>query len=200
VTRVHLTAPASLWEDPFDRATSWGRYWSVVRPPQAPARPRRPRPPQLHLFLIGLNHEDRAAQAEQVVLLRSGGVCEWCERAGAEAFHARNPLAGGDPANQLNVCRPCHSWLSRNLIAARHAGWLLLPGSDPERRAFWQARDMGRRDLGIRPCRFLGSDGGVYEARHPHLKSALKRWSGPAATRPSPHDPARYADEAASAI
>jgi len=78
------------------------------------------------------------AQAE-VVLARSGSVCEVCGNAWAEQLHHRRPRASGgsrrvdtnSPANILALCAQCHTQVESKRSWAIVHGRLLQQHQDP---------------------------------------------------------------------
>jgi 5-methylcytosine-specific restriction protein A len=77
--------------------------------------------------------------ARQVLIDRSGGMCEICGMAPpADAHHRRPRSAGGTrradanlPSNGLMLCRDCHSLVESRREFALDRGWLVRQGQSP---------------------------------------------------------------------
>ena len=82
-------------------------------------------------------------RARRIVSGRSGGWCERCDRRlAAEWHHRKNRSQGGRwcPSNGLDLCGPCHRFVTAfRTVAFRH-GWAVEEGLDPRRVPVWLAR------------------------------------------------------------
>lgn len=77
------------------------------------------------------------------VRARSRGICERCaKRRACEWHHRRNRSQGGDwsPANGVDLCTPCHAWITEHPAACYVIGWLVPNGASPEQ---WPVLRMG---------------------------------------------------------
>lgn len=72
----------------------------------------------------------------EMVLARSGGMCERCYGTGEQIHHRRPRGMGGThrvetnmPANLVHLCHSCHGWVESHRTQALADGWLIRQAS-----------------------------------------------------------------------
>lgn len=93
-------------------------------------------------------------EAKQIMLRRSYGVCELCQKAAAGHFHHRKPRRMGgvhgitaaevnSPSNGLVLCGRCHDRVESRRAHAMECGWLLKAEQSPEETPLFLTRYNG---------------------------------------------------------
>ena len=109
----------------------------------------------------------------EMVLARSGGMCERCGGNGEQIHHRRPRGMGGThrqetnmPANLVNLCRECHGWVESHRTQALADGWLIRQASpqSPSEVLLMLAWGSGYLD-----------DLGEFRSEHP--EDAAARWA-----------------------
>lgn len=73
-------------------------------------------------------------KARRLVYARAGGRCEGCFMARPTDFSHRINRSQGGPwtaENGMHMCRPCHSWIGDQPLAAQAKGWHLESWQNP---------------------------------------------------------------------
>jgi hypothetical protein len=76
---------------------------------------------------------DPMAEARPTVHKRSGGMCERCGARRAIDVHHRQLRRHGDhrPANLVDLCRECHTWVHGHVALAQCEGFIVESWEDP---------------------------------------------------------------------